>query len=500
MEGLPSYIYVKSSVRSLLDAKSINHEDINDHIAERVAAILFSDILDKRLSLLRDEASNYSTGLDQYSAGGLSLDLSRGFISLERGVLLKKLFLGFAVLFCMAICLILPRNKHLNSKKISLVFGLTSDQIFKEKSVASLSNFLSDKLFEYNSEVDYFLVERRSSRYGMKHKADKLITTFDIGFYSYKNFLKKSEQLSLFISTLSSFAHLIAHHKETRAEIFCMKDLILDAPLAKLLNTKASIRHLIITPSNLLTKPMLYSIIRSTIPTSMIWYSGNSVPINHLGKFRELFDQSFYKLAHANAHYVWSDAHKNYLQSVTTGRVNISGSLMFYPKKSTVTTNNKFTITVFDVTPTELPIYQASIYSVSSTLDFLEDIEMVQNLLRDSSYPGINWILKPKRNYSKNHSPQYIKRLQSMKLILIDPKMDLYQCIGNTNFVVCVPYTSPAIIAQELGIPVCYFSTATDFDLLDSLDGIPVHKSVEALRTHIERALADYSKAKSEES
>jgi polysaccharide biosynthesis PFTS motif protein len=497
MEGLPSYIYVKSSVRSLLDAKSINHEDINDHIAERVAAILFSDILDKRLSLLRDEASNYSTGLDQYSAGGLSLDLSRGFISLERGVLLKKLFLGFVVLFCMAICLMLPRNKHLNSKKISLVFGLTSDQIFKEKSVASLSNFLSDKLFEYNSEVDYFLVERRSSRYGMKHKADKLITTFDIGFYSYKNFLKKSEQLSLFLSTLSSFAHLIAHHKETRAEIFCMKDLILDAPLAKLLNTKASIRHLIITPSNLLTKPMLYSIIRSTIPTSMIWYSGNSVPINHLGKFRELFDQSFYKLAHANAHYVWSDAHKNYLQSVTTGRVNISGSLMFYPKKSTVTTNNKFTITVFDVTPTELPIYQASIYSVSSTLDFLEDIEMVQNLLRDSSYPGINWILKPKRNYSKNHSPQYIKKLQSMKLSLIDPKMDLYQCIGNTNFVVCVPYTSPAIIAQELGIPVCYFSTSKDFDLLDSLDGIPVHKSVEALKTHIERALADYSKAKS---
>jgi polysaccharide biosynthesis PFTS motif protein len=173
---------------------------------------------------------------------------------------------------------------------------------------------------------------------------------------------------------------------------------------------------------------------------------------------------------------------------------------MFYPKKSTVTTNNKFTITVFDVTPTELPIYQASIYSVNSTLDFLEDIEMVQNLLRDSSYPGINWILKPKRNYSKNHSPQYIKRLQSMKLILIDPKMDLYQCIGNANFVVCVPYTSPAIIAQELGIPVCYFSTSKDFDLLESLDGIPVHKSVEALRTHIECTLADYSKAKSEES
>jgi polysaccharide biosynthesis PFTS motif protein len=169
---------------------------------------------------------------------------------------------------------------------------------------------------------------------------------------------------------------------------------------------------------------------------------------------------------------------------------------MFYPKKSKVTTNHKFTITVFDVTPTELPIYQASIYSVGSTLHFLEDIEMVQNLLRDSSSQGITWMLKSKRHYSKNHSPQYINRLQSMNLSSIDPKMDLYQCIGNSNFVVCVPYTSPAIIAQELGIPVCYFSSSTDFDLLESLDGILVHKSVESLVIHIERVLEDYSKAK----
>jgi hypothetical protein len=61
----------------------------------------------------------------------------------------------------------------------------------------------------------------------------------------------------------------------------------------------------------------------------------------------------------------------------------------------------------------------------------------------------------------------------------------------------CVPYTSPALIAKELGVPVCYFSTASDFELLDFIDEIPVHKSVESLKSHIELVLRDHSRTRS---
>jgi polysaccharide biosynthesis PFTS motif protein len=133
-------------------------------------------------------------------------------------------------------------------------------------------------------------------------------------------------------------------------------------------------------------------------------------------------------------------------------------------------------------------------------LNFLQDLANVQDYLRATNVQPILWRLKPKREYTKHHSPEYVSSLQKIEFDSIAVDENLYQYIRNANFVICVPYTSPAIIAQELGIPVCYFSTATDFDLLDSLDGILVHKSVEALITHIERALEDYSKAKSRES
>jgi polysaccharide biosynthesis PFTS motif protein len=232
----------------------------------------------------------------------------------------------------------------------------------------------------------------------------------------------------------------------------------------------------------------------------MIWYSGNSIPINHVGRFRELADESFYDISHADSHYVWSDAHKTYLQSFTQSKVIKIGSMMFYPKEISNRPVKDFTLLIFDVTPTIHRSYQKSIYSSALMLNFLQDLEYVQNYLKTTNVQPICWELKPKREYTKHHCSEYVSKLQRMKLDLIDPKVDLYQCIENANFVVCVPYTSPAIIAQELGVPVCYFSTSIDFDLLESLDGIPVHKSVEALRTHIERALADYSKAEFGES
>jgi polysaccharide biosynthesis PFTS motif protein len=500
MEHLPSYMYVKSLVKSLLNAKSINHEDINEQIAEHIAAKLFLDILDKRLSLLENGLSKLPTNLYQYSTSGLSLDLNQGVISLKRSLFVKRLLLGFLLVSMMFLCLALPRSKNLHSKKIAVIFGLTSDQIFKEKSVASLSDFLLDKRFKFNSEVNFYLVESRSLRYGIKHKENNLITTFDISLYLYKNFLNKSEQLRLSLSAFSSFTHLLLHHKKNNAQIFRVRDLILDAPLAKILTNDVRIKHLIITPSNILAKSMLYSIWKNTTSSSMIWYSGNSIPINHVGRFRELADESFYDISHADSHYVWSDAHKTYLQSFTQSKVIKIGSMMFYPKEISNRPVKDFTLLIFDVTPTIHRSYQKSIYSSALMLNFLQDLEYVQNYLKTTNVQPICWELKPKREYTKHHCSEYVSKLQRMKLDLIDPKVDLYQCIENANFVVCVPYTSPAIIAQELGVPVCYFSTSIDFDLLESLDGIPVHKSVEALRTHIERALADYSKAEFGES
>lgn len=495
MEGLPSYIHMKSSVKSLLDAKSIDRENIHEQIAERIAATLFSDILEKRLSLIENKSKNTPIDLNKFFSGGLTLELDQGVLSLERSLFAKRILLGFLVIFIMSIYLVLPKSKHLNSKKISVIFGLTPNQIFRKKSTTSLSEFLSNERFEFNSDVDFFLVERRTLRYE-KHKPDNLLTTFDIGLYLFKNFLNRSEQLRIYLSAFRTITHLLLHHKENSAQIFCVKDLIIDTPLAKILANDLQIKHLIITPSNLLTKPMLYFIWKNTISSSMIWYSGNSIPIKHVGQFRELEDHSYYDVSQANSHYVWSDAHKTYLQSVTEGKVTKIGSMMFYPRGISTRPSKKFTILIFDVTPQVIRSYQKSIYSVALMLNFLQDIANVQNYFSTTNQHPIRWRLKYKRKYFNKHSPKYVSKLQTMEFDLIAPDEDLYQCINEANFVVCVPYTSPAIIAQELEIPVCYFSTSKDFALLDSLDGIPVHKSVEALKTHIERTLADYSKAK----
>jgi polysaccharide biosynthesis PFTS motif protein len=170
--------------------------------------------------------------------------------------------------------------------------------------------------------------------------------------------------------------------------------------------------------------------------------------------------------------------------------------MMFYNGEEIASKPEGFTIQIFDVTPSRLPISQASFYSEPLMINFLENIISIQRDFYNNSLEPLTWKLKPKRRYHKTHSARYISQLSKMNVELLDSGDNLYEITGSSNFVICVPYTSPALIAKELGVPVCYFSTASDFELLDFIDEIPVHKSVESLKSHIELVLTDYSRTR----
>jgi polysaccharide biosynthesis PFTS motif protein len=93
--------------------------------------------------------------------------------------------------------------------------------------------------------------------------------------------------------------------------------------------------------------------------------------------------------------------------------------------------------------------------------------------------PEIQVFLKPKRKYDSNHNQDYVKqisdwdrKLRNFHILAFDA--DLYETISSAKLVVAIPFTSAALIAKELEIPVFYFSPDHEISLPSDFNGIPV--------------------------
>ena len=503
MDNLPSYSKVKRTVKRYLLDQYQEQSIVSDQIAAGVAAGLFEAIHDARLQMLSDDVStNQTMSSDTVKNKWISIQLNSVKINVSLLFVLKQLFLALSCIILMLISSLRLGRRGNPEESLCLVLGLTHDQIYKQSSISSLHNFLMEKRFSFNQDVSDFLIESRNLR-STKYKSVR--TVYDVALHLFAHYLPVKIRVRIIYTSLNKLIWIIFNLPKSAIYLVKVKQILLDIPTGKYLSELQLISHILTTPSTAHNSPALIGALRASAQSEMIWYSNNSIPIKSKDRFVDLFDSSFYPLEEIDVHYVWTQSHADYLAASTGSEIKVVGSMLFYPKTDSATKFSKnFCVQVFDVTPVNRDFFE---HLFNNTRDALENINQIIQLvdeIQSASAEQVTLNIKPKRQYSSSHKSEYVDHLKSLaraeKLNLVNSKMDLYNLIASSHFVICTPYTSPAIIAQELGIPVCYFSTSKDFDLLESLDGIPVHKSVEALRTHIECTLADYSKAKSEES
>jgi polysaccharide biosynthesis PFTS motif protein len=111
---------------------------------------------------------------------------------------------------------------------------------------------------------------------------------------------------------------------------------------------------------------------------------------------------------------------------------------------------------------------------------FIRDIRVAIN----SKYPSALLRLKPKREYSREDSLSYQDFLatQSPELEFLAWDSNIVDEILKSDLVICIPYSSPALISRYLKVPTVFYSPSLDFNLDKTHEGISVIQGLNELR------------------
>ena len=224
--------------------------------------------------------------------------------------------------------------------------------------------------------------------------------------------------------------------------------------------------NVFITNSNIIYHPLFFSL-KNRIHTNMIWYSTNWRIMNYVKKTQEDYNGCLsYAYISISTHWVWNEKQG---QSITELCQNCSyticGSILFYlndHRKNNV--NTIFSIGCFDVTPIKSEAWKSAygyaknyITPEVNKMFWLDIIEVSKEVIK-TNYE-INF--KQKRKFHIWGSIEYknhIDELENKSLIKrIDVDINLYEYISKLNLVICLPCTSPALIAKEFGIPAIFY-------------------------------------------
>jgi len=367
----------------------------------------------------------------------------------------------------------------------SIVYTLTPEQVYFNSSPDQVLRVLKEERFASRANFQEPLIQVRSLKTLLIPHPN---FTFDATIHILLKVLARRAYLSLFRS-INKEISIVDNDSNLKLKSF--KELLLDPIIyATLFSRDANSIDLITTQSSFFKVPSAFKVI--TAPKRiMVWYSTNSKPIFALGDvqrksinvgaFNEFVDE----------HWVWNKQEVIFLESREVSNVIAVGPVIFQDKLMDERDSNKFVITYFDVTP-----YQGSgeFYSELNTTLVLNNILRLIDFL-EAKYPNLVIVrIKPKRKYSRYHSKDYISVVNTaskqMKIKCLSPSSNLYQTISQSDLVLAIPFTSPALLGRELGVNSYFVSTGIDgWDVPTSSDGIPVIFQFEELLNLVEKEI-----------
>jgi polysaccharide biosynthesis PFTS motif protein len=247
---------------------------------------------------------------------------------------------------------------------------------------------------------------------------------------------------------------------------------------------------LITTPSSMLKVPSAF-LIAGGPKRIMIWYSTNSKPIYASDDIlRKKINVRGFK-EHVDEHWVWNEDQVNFLKSQEIGNALSVGSMIFQDRIIEDRDSKIFVITYFDVTPVQ---GSTGFYSVKNTMLVLNSVLRLFEVLNERHPGRIIVQVKPKRQYSKFYSEEYVSLVlvssKLGKITRLSASANLYQTISKSDLVLAIPFTSPALIARELEVNSLFVSIGIDgWDVPASSNGIPVIFEFDELLSYLEKEI-----------
>ena len=460
------YDQVRELLRERLLAKLEKVEpdakQIANILAEKIMALEFSNTLSKGIT--NPTYNSFNSSYQQTS---------------QRKILLLTRAVGITLFACLKVFFFRKSNKSARSSG-SLVFGLSKEHLTGSSDMESIGLFFDRHLENIGlTPSDFYLIQTGTLFGNHEIGRVKLVPYLGIEMFKYQSLSRNMQLYNLYLRLISliRLARVLPEILEIGPEY------IIDYSVFPNI-THFEIRSLITTQSQMLTLPMAFY--QEISPNRlMFWYSDNSTQIQKL-EFEKQFmpDYSYLIQNRISFHFVWTTSWASILKKFTQAKILIVGPILFKllpnsqseleprPKKIK-------NILVFDVTPKKSASH-GNFYFLNNMREFLMDIvEIVHDLA-----PSASLTLKPKRKYSDADDLAYVQLVKSLnaRIKILDPTQDLVALIGDSDLVICVPFTSPAILAKSMGKQVFYYSPSLQFNLPLEYEGIQVISGKKSLR------------------
>jgi hypothetical protein len=366
-----------------------------------------------------------------------------------------------SILFALVIICLCITNFKLRKKSISnvLVFSIPSNKITN----IELYNFFSEKRISEHlaSKNINILVNKKFNLFDRNNHRNVRNTRY-IPFYILRNNLSIKKNIHMQKVVIRNLFELVKV-RNCDPLLLCFKELIFELALYKYADLSPETTF-VYTQSNLRVLSPVSYVLENTFITKniMIWYSTNSELIYKKKIKPFLIQNNYLSLDRIDCHLVWDEYAKTSMEKMTDKPIYSCGSLLFYPKPKIriKKISPAYKILIFDITPADSSTEEDFVNPIRA-VNTIRDIINVTDDLKSYSNIPIEISIKPKRKYSKSHSNMYLKHLKNLvsrkKIVLLNHSLNLYEVVSEADLVICFPWTSPALIARELGVNVIYY-------------------------------------------
>ena len=414
--------------------------------------------------------SNHKFALNQFATPPFDLSLRVISGNIFKGVMVT----GYAI---SRVLMNFERKRH--QLPDCLVYGLPDDIIKGNTSSKDLRDFLAFYLAQLRGEPPVnILVQSRTPKEFQSIEGVRYVRDIGIALLDFAN----ERKLNLVAQILKNFFKWLFSALSRPEITFAGREYIIDSIVADY-KLGCQVKYLVSTQSMMLCLPSTFDRLPEAIKI-MFWYSDNSQQIRATDfDLQETIDYTYLQEDSINLHFVWTESWAALLRKHTRAEVKAIGPIIFrqigvHPLEAN-NGSKPLKFLIFDVTPKQALSEGSNFYTEKNVMGFVSDILATLKLMPID----FNIDLKPKRPYTKMDSKKYIEFLDanSSQLKLLSPIQDIPNLIENYDFVICIPFTSPAIIARHLGVGTLYYSPTGDFHLGQMYEDIPVIVGCDAL-------------------
>lgn len=396
---------------------------------------------------------------------------------------LQALSKGLAVTMYAMMLVILASKKSKHTDSLAWVYGIPNQYLTSNDSVRDMESFFDSTLINHDiNPPRKYLVQNGFS--SMKLKTDRLEVVAHIG--SRMLSLGMQKKINVIFQLLKRA--LIWLRISVRKPVFLLigPEYIVDLLAIELRRNQAD--DLFITTQTQILSPAI--VFNSSIGTRtvMYWYSNNSIQISKKAPQKQ--DYSYLSQPRIAIHFVWSTSWGEILRKQNKeSEILPIGPIIFkdlscYIKKEVSKREKIEIVTIFDVTPKKFS-GDAAFYSDSIMIKFIDDIL----LTLQARHLGTKIRLKPKRQYAVEDSLRYQKFLlsKSPEIEFINWNNNIVDEILKSDLVICIPFSSPALISNHLGIPSVFYSPSSDFKFEKTHEGISILQGPYELQKYLQK-------------